>query len=340
MIDTGTIYIPMTRKMGLHLRNHSRLCEMGIITSGNTLFLRHPFLNDNYKVHLDMDKCKMIINQSLPKLLQGHNVFGINRLQFLCIEITKLIYRQLGLEWSDKEQHLIGKRRFRLGRMDLAANYLTEFPDQVLDILNAIFEHLRTNSKSWSGYSNGGGHIGTTYHQQDSTRWSAKFYNKQGELLVRTIPKSVVERDRILEYAARLVRFELTIRGKELARLGLQYADQWTRARVIELLQEHIAKFAFSGVIKSCLEPDELDGLNLGCKTFYRLWRRGANLRRYGDYTPIRRARKTLLAEHDVDIYRQPRMGCDVALNEFLIEENAYFVGPKALTRRGAIFGV
>jgi hypothetical protein len=214
-----------------------------------------------------------------------------------------------------------------------------ESSEHVTEALESCAEQLRAEGRSWA--NEGRDDFESIYHQKHSKRVAEKFYNKYAELQVKRhkIPDGVAERDLVMQYAGTLLRFEVTWRAPELRGLKVEYANQWTDEIVREKLMKRVALLNLQGVIKQYMAPERLGGLNTGAEVFYDLWMQGCNLRRNRHYPPLSRARELLL-EHGVDIFRRPEACSDIALNELLTEENAYFVGPKALTGRGAIFGV
>lgn len=328
----------MTDSVFDRLVDDKALESRGIKVYGNRFYLQHPFGYKNPAVCFDLEKREFWTETSIPKLLQGHNVFGSNRLQYLCLEVARLIYNHLGLRFTRRERRQIEGRRIRLGRADTTCSFRMASPEEVPITIEACWEHLRAEGLDWSAYGNDD--FESVYKQQHSTRITEKFYAKYAELMVKRhgIPDCVAQRPLVLEYAKYLVRFEVTWRAPELRRLGLEHADQWTPQIVRQIIMERLDRLNLQGAIRERLAPKHLDNLNKGDRVFYDLWAQGSNLRPNRHYSPLKRTRQNLL-KHGVDIFRRPATGNDIALNELLTEENAYFVGPKGLTRRGAIFG-
>jgi hypothetical protein len=338
MFDTVKPYFHMTDSVFDRLVDDKALERHGIKVYGNKFFIQHPFGYKNPAVCFDLEKSEFWIETSIPKLLQGHNVFGSNRLQYLCLEVARLIYHDLGLSFTHRERRQIEDRRIRLGRADTTCSFRMASPDEVPITIEACWEHLRSEGRDWSAY--GSDDFESVYKQQHSTRIAEKFYAKYAELMVarHRIPLGVMQRDLILSYARNLVRFEVTWRATELRRLGLEYADQWTPQIVKQKIIERLDRLNLQGAIRERLAPKHLDNLNKGDLAFYDLWVQGSNLRPHRHYSPLRRARQNLL-KHGVDIFRRPETGRDIALNELLTEGNAYFVGPRRLSGRGLIVG-
>ncbi|MCX7166645.1 MAG: phage/plasmid replication protein, II/X family [Rhodocyclales bacterium] len=338
MFDTVKAYFQMTALVSDSLTDDKALERLGIKLYGNKFFLPHPFGYDNPAVYFDLDEREFWIETSIPKLLQGHNVFGSNRLQYLCLAVARLIYHHLGLLFTRRERQQIEDRRIGLGRADTTCSFRMASLGEVAATVESCWEQLRAEGREWA--TEGIDDFESVYNQKHSKRVAEKFYAKYVELMVKRhrIPDCVAQRELVLEYAKYLVRFEVTWRAPELRRLGLAYADQWTPQIVRQKIMERMDRLNLQGAIRERLAPKHLDNLNKGDLAFYDLWAQGSNLRPHRHYSPLKRARQNLL-KHGVDIFRRPATGNDIALNELLTEENAYFVGPKALTRRGAIFG-
>jgi hypothetical protein len=203
--------------------------------------------------------------------------------------------------------------------------------------IEAIHEQLRAEGWGWAAY--GVDDFESVNKQPASARIIDKFYNKYVELQTHGIRAGVAGRERVLKLAQRLLRFEVVLRGKELKRLGLDYADKWTPALVKQFMLQRLGKLNLQGTIKGSVAAAELDGLNRCASTFYGLWVQGGDLRPFRRYAPLLRAREDLL-DHGVDLFRRAGSGCEIALDELLTEDNAYFLAPKSLTREGLIFGV
>jgi len=337
MIDTAKVYIHITDKMYERLHDSEELEAKGIKIYGNKCFLKHPHGMRNPAVNIQMANRLFCIESSLPKLLQGHNVFGTNRLHFMCLAVTKLIYQHLGLEFTPSERASVKKRRFRLGRLDITCSFRLASQNEVAAALEAVYEQLRAEGWGWAAY--GVDDFESVNKQPASARIIDKFYNKYVELQTHEIPVGVAGRERVLELAQRLLRFEVVLRGKELKRLGLDYADKWSPALVQQFMMQRLGKLNLQGTIKRSVAAAELDGLNRCTNMFHGLWSQGSNLRPFRRYAPLLRARQILL-KHGVDIFRRAGSGCEIALDELLTQDNAYFRAPKSMTRRGLIFGI
>jgi hypothetical protein len=338
MDDTCKFYTHMTNRVRRALSVARDAEHPNVKIYRNFFFLKHPHGLKNIKVYFNLDRGEFWLETSLPKALQGHNVFGSNNLEILCIAVIKLVYTQLGVKFTANEEREIREAGIRLGRLDITCSFWLESPEMVAQVLEYLYEQFRAEGKAWSAY--GTADVESVYNQLRSTRVTDKYYNKGQELAVKghSIPATVPQRQRILEIARHLLRYEVTYRGKELASLGLDFADCWDRSLVISTLSARIKKFNLQGVIRPILAADELTNHNDSSRTFYRLWAEGANLAKYRKYRTIDRARNTLLHDHQVDIYRRAKTGCPVPLKGILDPARAYYTAPNSLIRAGAIF--
>lgn len=281
MIDTAKPYYYLTDMVFDRLQDHKALKRIGITLYGNKFFLKHPFGYTNPNVLFNLDRRMFWLETSLPKLLQGHNVFGNNQLQFSCLEVAKIIYHQLGLPFMPSECQQIEEHRIRLGRLDTTCSFIMPSQNIVSDTLSECWQQFRANGRKWS--LDGSDEFETLYHQKHSTRVTDKLYNKYAELLVKShaIKDCVPKREQIITLALLWLRFEVTWRYKELKRLGLEYADQWDMAIVKKMMGKRLDKLDFQGVIKDRLVVSDLDGLKLNKRdeAFYVLWQQGAKFR-------------------------------------------------------------
>lgn len=340
MIDTAKPYFLITPLVFDTLQNPSALSAKGLkLYGGNKFYIKHPFGYENVAVRINLGKRVIWLETSLAKFVQGHNVFGSNRTEYLCLKVLEEIYRQIGLVFSEAERKLVRDKRIRLGRLDLTASFRLHSQQEVIDVLALIFEHMKTEGCTWGAY--GIGNVETVYNLPNSTRLTDKFYNKYLEILIHKIPFDVPERDRIIEFVERLIRFELTLRGKELSvRRGLScYADEWTPSVVRQVIMKRIKKLNFQGAIKQSLQVQKIVGLNKGEQMFYDLWVSGCDFSSSQvSYAPLNRARAAILSR-GVDIFKSRASSTNIALNQILTADNAYFYAPKALANTEAIFG-
>ncbi len=329
MIDTCKPIVYMTESVSRALRMAQDSATPSIKIYGNHFFVKNKFGLKALRVNFSLTKESFWFETSLPKFLQGHNVFGSNDLVTLCLDVIALIYEHLGVVFSDKEAQEIRDARIRLARIDLTCSYMLESAAMVDQVLELIYEQFRAEGKAWSAY--GQDSVESTYNQQTSTRVTDKFYNKAKELAKqgRGLPTAVINRQRIQRIVDKLLRFEVTYRQKELAELGLDYADCWDTQRVKAELEIRLQNYKLQGVLRPKLAAAELRGLGDNYRTFYRLWADGADLAKHRKYRTLLRARQHLLEHHQIDIFRRTASGCPIPLNELLDPSRALYAAPR-----------
>lgn len=338
MIDTCKFVFKMTDRVRSCLCAARSANHPKIKIYGNCFYVNPKFKTGKGKVYFNLEKMELSLEASLPKFLQGHNVFGSNRLELMCLEVIKIIYACLGLNYTYTDERLIRKARIRLTRLDITCSFRLASTEMVSQVLEQLYEHFRAEGKGWSTY--GSQAIECIYSRQNSTRVTDKFYNKGKEISVpkHRIPANVPERERIERMASVLVRFEHTIRGKELTSQGLNFADCWDAELIKAKLATRLKKLKLQGVIHPKLDAETLIGLNNSCRTFYHVWAEGANLRKHQKNRTVDRARVLLLKQYQVDIYRKAKTGCPIALCDLLDPSQAYCSSPVSLVHRGAVF--
>ena len=341
MIDTIRMKFFMTAQMRNRLKEASTLDALGItIYSQKTFFIKPARGGKPIRIYFDMAKKTLGFECSLPKLLQGHNVCGSNKLESLCLAAIGLIYERLGLDFDDDEATIIQRKRIKLSRVDLACSFPFNSMHEAQQAASVIAAHLMVSGESWAIEGKGG--IETAYARKNSRRVTDKFYLKGKEVEKHKLPPELQARDEICALAHRLLRFEVTYRAMELRRIGkeferdLQYADGWSIKTVKQLLRKRIEAFGFTGTIRERLESEKLTGLGRSAKTFYDLYEQGADLSRKRSYAPLRKAREEILA-HGVDIFRARDSERQLDLAVLLGSDRMKFGAPRSLTSSGAI---
>lgn len=338
MIDTAKFYFLMTDKVRRKLEQEYN-SNPAVKFYPNRIYLQHPFHLRRLPVHFNRKTSTLCAELSLPKLFQGHNVFGSNDIHGLCLKAIEFIYKGLGIQLTEAETQCIEESGIRLGRLDTTCMFLLQSRHMTPDVLEQIWHHFAAEGKKWAVY--GIDRFESVYNQINSTRVSDKFYDKYAEIQrsgAHSIPLNVIARPKVITFAKRALRFETTWRAKELVDLGLDYTDDWTPTLVKEQIAKRLKSFQFSGAIRPKLEKRELEGLNDTAQMFYELWEDGAQLRRHRRCRTLRRTREFLLAEHDVDIYRPTQASDSQSLKDLLHPDQAYYFAPRSIVREGAIF--
>lgn len=166
----------------------------------------------------------LLLEFSVPKFLTGQNIVGHLDLHAGSLAAIKKAFKLLGFLPSPEERAAIGRGDYALTRVDVTVHVDCGSSEHAQALMIALREYIVGNAGDVSLYGLETGYIG-----QGSKRRTFKWYRKGIELKKkgRAIPAHVYGSEYLTEVAQRLVRFELTLRGKELARLGLTSPMAW-----------------------------------------------------------------------------------------------------------------
>ncbi|WP_241910271.1 phage/plasmid replication protein, II/X family, partial [Vibrio splendidus] len=111
----------------------------------------------------------------------------------------------------------------------------------------------------------------TVYFGKNSQRWSLKFYAKGQEIEDHVLPAALALTS-LPDFANNKLRAELTLRTKELSKLGLNVGTGWFNIDMWELYSEYLGRVEMS-------EQKERDNLVLELpshlRSTYLLWKEG-----------------------------------------------------------------
>ena len=338
MIDTAKFEFFMVDAAYYMLERRGASIVGGVKLYGNRFYLKGEFSSSGARINFDLGRRVFWVELSLPKFLQGHNVFGTNRLVVLCREVVERVYGCLGVDLSRSQWEEIKTARIRLKRLDVACSFRVNSSGNVNAVLESLFEHLRAESVKWSAH--GAAYTEAVYNRQRSKRVSDKFYNKHRELTANKIHPTVKARDLLMKYAESIVRYEVTFRGPELKSLGLEFADQWNTKIVREIIESRINRLKLTQQFQSSDGFSRPVDLNDSSNMFLDLWLKGADLHVYKNCKTLQRARFTLIDKCGVDIFKAADSQEWRDLSEILNPENAIFRAPRRLVKLGAIFGL
>lgn len=235
------------------------------------------------------------------KFIQGHNLYGPSDPKGLFFDAGWEVRKAVGLfpgahTW---EAHEFEGPRFT--RIDLTRSY--RFP-------SAAAARTWLRECGGTARSRHGGAVntdGTIYFGKGSTRWSEKCYHKLDELLARgkghRLPDELPERARLLEWAEGVVRFELTLRAKELEKI--EFAN-WSAGSALEIWQQYFDKITWNQNA-AMVERDMLETqLPVRLQGVLEMWRNGLDLRDRMPKRTFYRTRRELLDGIGVDIASPP----------------------------------
>lgn len=271
----------------------------GEVVKRRGLPTHHEGSHDNRIMVASADGSQLYMSGNPAKYLQGHNLFGSADAWGLWLAVGVDIRQSIGLFPGSQTAESFHPPRFT--RVDLTRSY--RFPTDA-----HAREWLRDVAAS--ARSRHGGALlrgGTVYFGQHSTRWSFKAYLKSDELQARgkghaLSPNLPEDARRLLtEWAGGVVRFELTLRSKELAKLG----PIWDAETVWRGYYERLQWNRNAEVIEDLDMVDEaqLTAVQAG---YLARWRCGEDLRKKVSRMTFYRARTGILAAVGVDIASAP----------------------------------
>jgi len=145
------------------------------------------------------------------------------------------------------------------------------------------------------------------YFGQGSTRWSLKAYHKADELVARgrghRLPDELPHRERLFSWAIGVVRFEVTLRTKELEKLE---SIPRTPVEALAVWQTYFDKVTWNQNARM-VESDMFEsGLRGELRKTLALWRAGVDLRDMLSRNTYYKHRRQLLDQVGVDIASPP----------------------------------
>lgn len=252
------------------------------------------------------------------KFIQGHNLYGPCDPVRLFFDAGWEIRKAVGLfpsaaTWQGND--FVGPR---FTRIDLTRSY--RFPSA--PAARAWLRDCGATARS----RHGGALLadGTVYFGKTSERWALKLYHKGDELLARKkghrLPDELPQREKLLQWADGVVRFELTLRAKELEKVfgtkqlvktasgwqeetGLQDLSRW---EPLTLWQQYYDKVTWNQNAQM-LEADMFESeLRRELRKTLALWRTGADARSVLSKNTYYKHRRQLLDYMGVDIASPP----------------------------------
>ncbi len=246
---------------------------------------------------------KLFISGNPVKLLQGHNAFGSCDALGLYLEAGIFVRENAGLFPGPSTWRACKFAGPHFTRLDVTRSYRFPSLKYAHEWLRSVASTARDRRGSTQSKE------GTIYFGKTSTRWTMKVYEKSSELLNgmkktgHGIPSSVVD------WAAGVVRFELTARRPELEKFPeilSRVRGASAEAACFDLWNEYYNRITWNGnadMKKSDLIEETMPAhLRLKLEA----WRGGGDLRRILSRPSFYRVRRELLDTLGVDIASPP----------------------------------
>lgn len=227
------------------------------------------------------------------KWFQGHNIFGTSDLNNLVFELFESLSIRLQKPQPDFVRSSISAGHYTISRVDINGMFELGSRLDVITWLSSLEKTARTRHGTAVSKGN------TVYFGKNSERWSLKFYSKGQEIESHKLPPEL-QLTSLPDFANNKLRAELTLRNKELVKLGLNVGSSWFNIDVWEIYKEYMGRVDMS-------EQKPIDDIALKLPRHlgltYLSWKEGYCLKNT-DLIPTRtfyRHRKELL-EFGIDI--------------------------------------
>ena len=240
----------------------------------------------------------LTIEGSAPKFLTGQNIAGIEDMRGLCAEYVLKVLQSARINVNEGVRKMIDAGDYELMRADLAAHCDCLTPERAMALMIALRDSFVGTVGAFSTY----GYFETLYADQHSGHRSLKVYQKGLEVKVagHGIPMGVYSREFLLQRAAALVRFEVTMRRPGLATRHIDTVADWTRDTGRNLLNDYVDKIMNLGGIS--INVNGLERLTELTRTRLKLWLLGDRTAFDETKDTYRRHRKAVLDATGIDI--------------------------------------
>lgn len=215
------------------------------------------------------------ISGNPAKWLQGHNLFGTNDLKSLVwLFFNKMLeVPELKLRPTLEQLHAVKTGKLTVSRIDINETWFLKDRNEVLAWLNAAGQKMRLKHRG-AGQFKGD----TLYWGKGSRRWFLKCYSKGDEINSKksNFP-NILRTPKMLAYAERALRIELTIKSNQLREWQLHEVSNWNAETGKMLLLQLIKGLEMSDNVR--LTDAKLKNLKPSVKMAYFAWLGGQDLK-------------------------------------------------------------
>lgn len=264
---------------------------------------------NNFKVLKTMDKAtaksiygyRLYITGNPTKFLQGHNVWGINDYHGIMIEFMTQLVHKLGFD-RDLQKRIIALTvagDYQLTRLDLTESF-------VLDSIGDVRAWIRAAAVVGTGRNQGVSSYQerTLYLGKNSRRMTIKAYAKGDEIRVHRLPAFLEFcREKMQEYADKLLRVEVTLRRMTLKDLGMGEGRDISEGKIMKVYAEKLEKLQLPE--NKEVDAEALLSMPVHLHGVYALWLAGHNVKQHYSKSQYYANRKELL-KYGIDIKAVP----------------------------------
>jgi II/X family phage/plasmid replication protein len=242
------------------------------------------------------------------KFLQGHNLWGPEPEPGLGGVLGLVLTNALGFDPTMRDLNAWDRGEISLTRIDITRMVRPEWaaPGWVrtwLTVAAALGHGGHQKIENASAYD-----ASTLYVGKHSKRISLKIYDKAAEL--RKHPQPILDQAPYAGsfglYSKEAIRIEVTLRGMELRKRGLERLAYWSVDQADGIIDERLGKLSLPGSMG--MAPSLPESVRPALRQAYRLWFEGNELRDLYPKATFYKLRKELLA-YEVDIAKtRPRV--------------------------------
>jgi hypothetical protein len=269
-----------------------------------------PSSSKNFRVYTPTPG-QLYLSGNPVKLLQGHNLFGSMDLLGLYLEAGVWVRKNAGLFPGPQTWDSCEFSSPRYSRIDITRSYRFATDAEAVDYVRFVAGNAKSRHGAAKLYDSG-----TAYLGQNSRRWTMKIYAKRQELLhglrgaARRV-KAAVFPDELLDWATGIVRFELTLRGPELAK-HCPPGDIHDSVFLAQLWQSYFDAIQFNENAAMSTRPDLIEEtLPRYLQGTVAIWRTGRDLRSLLSHDTFYRHRRQIMAACGIDIAVPPQRSAD-----------------------------
>jgi hypothetical protein len=235
------------------------------------------------------------------KFLQGHNIWGPEPEPELGALLGVALTNALGFDPTMRDVNTWDRGEVGLTRIDITrmVKPVWAAPGWVrtwLTIANALGHGGHQKIENASAYD-----ASTLYVGKHSKRIALKIYDKAAEL--KRHPQPILDQQpyagATCQYIEQAIRIEVTLRGMELRKRGLEQLAGWSVDQADAIIDERLGKLSLPGSMS--VAPSLPEGTPLRLQQVYKLWYHGADVSKLYPHNSFYRYRREIL-KHGVDI--------------------------------------
>jgi len=209
-----------------------------------------------------------------PKFLQGHNCFGDEDLRGYAVAMIEDALTRINVSLWPEERAGLEAGKFKILRVDVTQMLELSSSAAVNAVIRAC-EYGAALRRRGHGQIYSGGE--SVVFGAGSRRWSLTMYAKGVEMKKHPPKLKEAECEKLQEYAARALRVEIRLHGKELAGQNLEFGSAWRQDTAARLYNEYIAAVNIAGDV--AMTDDFVNTLRPALRDAYKQWRDGVDLR-------------------------------------------------------------